>query len=398
MVSSCCHGQRLRRRGIGYSSRMGVAMAAAALASAASGMTVAAPRKAMAYNKLGSSDLMVSSCCLGTMTWGNQNTDEEAAEQLCAAWDAGVNFLDTAEGSPVPMTAERQGATDRAIGRWLSTTKQPRDGVIIATKMCGFNDRFTWFREDGGGTRVTRDQIVESVEASLKRLGVDHIDLLQIHWPDRYVPLFGSTRYEVGKERHWGLSNETPLGVCEFVAACAAEGVPPPVSVQNSYSLLARADESGLVEALRQHEVGYLAYSPLSAGVLTGKYAGHHAGTFLDVVIRESDDVEEPPPNSRLSLFPGYMERYLRTTAPEAVADYAQLAVDSGPSPTALAIAFCESRPFMSSTIVGATSMVQLNDNLAGFGVEWTDDLEEGVQEILERYPDPWRTLVRGGG
>merc|ERR1719162_855521 len=150
MVSSCCHGQRLRRRGIGYSSRMGVAMAAAALASAASGMTVAAPRKAMAYNKLGSSDLMVSSCCLGTMTWGNQNTDEEAAEQLCAAWDAGVNFLDTAEGYPVPMTAERQGATDRAIGRWLTTTKQPRDGVIIATKMCGFNDRFTWFREDGG--------------------------------------------------------------------------------------------------------------------------------------------------------------------------------------------------------------------------------------------------------
>jgi len=400
---------------------MGVAMAAAALASAASGMTVAAPRKAMAYNKLGSSDLMVSSCCLGTMTWGNQNTDEEAAEQLCAAWDAGVNFLDTAEGYPVPMTAERQGATDRAIGRWLSTTKQPRDGVIIATKMCGFNDRFTWFREDGGGTRVTRDQIVESVEASLKRLGVDHIDLLQIHWPDRYVPLFGSTRYEVGKERpdsvsfteqaramgelirsgkvrHWGLSNETPLGVCEFVAACAAEGVPPPVSVQNSYSLLARADESGLVEAMRTHDVGYLAYSPLSAGVLTGKYAGHHAGTFLDVVIRESDDVEEPPPNSRLSLFPGYMERYLRTTAPEAVADYAQLAVDAGLSPTALAIAFCESRPFMSSTIVGATSMVQLNDNLAGFGVEWTDDLEEGVQEILERYPDPWRTLIRGGG
>ena len=357
------------------------------------------------------------------MTWGNQNTDEEAASQLSAAWDAGVNFVDTAEAYPVPLNAETQGATDRAIAKWMSSTRQPRDGVILATKVCGYNERFTWFREDGSGTRVSAKQIVESVEASLKRLNTDYVDLLQIHWPDRYVPIFGSTRYDVtkeredaisfteqarplqllprplaappppsppaspptiapqcasqakamgeliksGKVRHWGLSNETPLGVCEFVAACRAEGVPPPVSVQNSYSLLTRSDEAGLVswlrrnccppslrtaphlppgpseglgracvnsvdacrglasgrpqdgdfptlptgrlvEALRHHDVGYLPYSPLSAGVLTGKYAGHHSGTFLDVVVRR-ESPPEPPQGSRLSLFGGYMDR-----------------------------------------------------------------------------------------
>jgi len=300
----------------------------------------------------------------------------------------------------------------------MGASRQPRDSVILATKVCGYNERFTWFR--GGPTRVTAEQIVASVDASLQRLNTDYIDLLQIHWPDRYVPLFGSTRYEVSKEReddvsfeeqaramgelvkagkvrHWGLSNETPVGVCEFVAACKAEGAPKPVSVQNSYSLLTRSDELGLVEAMRQHDVGYLAYSPLSAGVLTGKYAGYHSGTFLDVVVRR-EEAAEPPGGSRLSLFPGYMDRYLRTYAPEAVADYAQLAVDAGLSPAALAIAFCESRPFMASTIVGATSLAQLNENLAGFGVEWTDDLEDGVNDILARYPDPWRMLVRDGG
>jgi aryl-alcohol dehydrogenase-like predicted oxidoreductase len=354
------------------------------------------------------------------MTWGNQNTDEEAASQLSAAWDAGVNFVDTAEAYPVPLNAETQGATDRAIAKWMSSTRQPRDGVILATKVCGYNERFTWLREDGSGTRVSAKQIVESVEASLKRLNTDYIDLLQIHWPDRYVPIFGSTRYDVtkeredaisfteqakamgeliksGKVRHWGLSNETPLGVCEFVAACQAEGVPPPVSVQNSYSLLTRSDEAGLVEALRHHDVGYLPYSPLSAGVLTGKYAGHHSGTFLDVVVRR-ESPPEPPQGSRLSLFGGYMDRYLGTYAPEAVADYAQLAVDAGLTPAALAIAFCESRPFVTSTIIGATSMKQLDENLAGFGVEWTDELETGVQAVLDRYPDPWRMLIRDGG
>ena len=258
--------------------------------------------------QLGSSDIMVSSCCLGTMTWGNQNTVSEAADQLNLAWDLGVNFLDTAEIYPVPVQEEKAGATDRAIGKWLKTNGRARDEVIIASKVAGFNERFTWLR--GGPTRVSREQIIASVDASLERLGVEHLDLLQIHWPDRYVPLFGSPRYNVrderadvvsfeeqaramaelvksGKVRAWGLSNETPLGVCAFMAACEREGAPPPVSVQNSYSLLQRSDEAGLVEALRHHNIGYLPYSPLSAGVLSGKYQGRDA----------------PPDQSRLALF-----------------------------------------------------------------------------------------------
>jgi aryl-alcohol dehydrogenase-like predicted oxidoreductase len=359
--------------------------------------------ESMTYNKLGSSGILVSSCCLGTMTWGNQNTAEEAASQLNIAWERGCNFLDTAECYPVPVSQERQGSTDLAIGKWLRTNGRARDEVVIASKVCGYNERFTWLR--GEPTRVTRDQIIASVEASLQRLGVDHLDLLQIHWPDRYVPLFGSTRYDCSKERpdevpfeeqaramgelirsgkirSWGLSNETPLGVCEFIAACKAEGIPPPVSVQNSYSLLQRGDEEGLVEAMCRHDVGYLPYSPLSAGVLSGKYSG----------------LSKPPAGSRLELFDGYFERYSSTSAPSAVEAYAELAQLHGLSPSALAIAFCESRPFVTSTIIGATSLEQLEDNLTGFGLEWTDELEAGVKAISETYPDPWRMLVRDGG
>jgi len=361
------------------------------------------PKVDMQYRKLGSSDMLVSSCCLGTMTWGNQNTDEEAAAQLDRAWDCGVNFLDTAEIYPVPVGKEKQGATDRAIGKWLKTNGRARDEVIIATKIAGYNERFTWMR--GGPTRVTREQIFASVDASLERLGVEHLDLMQIHWPDRYVPLFGSKAYDCGKEREgsvsfaeqaramgelvklgkvraWGLSNETPLGVSEFVAAAMAEGAPPPVSVQNSYSLLQRGDESGLVEAMRHHNVAYLPYSPLSAGVLTGKY----------------DGLKAAPDGSRLQLFDGYYARYMKTCAPECVDCYRTTALAHDMSPAALAIAFCNSRPFVTSTIVGATSIEQLDINLQGFGVEWTPELEAEVDRIHNYYPDPWRMTVRDGG
>ena len=214
------------------------------------------PTVNMQYRKLGTSDMLVSSCCLGTMTWGNQNTDEQAAEQLDLAWDTGVNFLDTAEIYPVPVTSEKQGATDRAIAKWMKNNGRARDEVLIASKVAGYNERFTWLR--GGPTRVTREQILASVDASLARLGVEHLDLLQIHWPDRYVPMFGSVAYDCSKEREdavsfeeqaramgelvaagkvraWGLSNETPLGVSAFCAAAEREGAPKPVSVQNSY-------------------------------------------------------------------------------------------------------------------------------------------------------------------
>lgn len=357
----------------------------------------------MTYRNLGSSDIEVSTCCLGTMTWGNQNTDEEAAAQMNFAWDQGVNFLDTAEIYPVPIEKEKQGATDRAIAKWLKSNGKARDEVIIASKVAGYNERFTWMRD--GPTRVTREQIFASVDASLERLGVDHLDLLQIHWPDRYVPMFGSVQYDCSKERDdsvsfeeqaramgelvtsgkvraWGLSNETPLGVSAFVAAAMREGAPPPVSVQNSYSLLQRSDEVGLVEAMRHHDVSYLPYSPLSAGVLTGKY----------------DGLEAAPKGSRLELFDSYFERYANTCAPECVECYKQAAFDHGISPAALAIAFCNSRPFVTSTIVGATSTEQLEINLQGFGVDWTDELEAEVARIHAYFPDPWRMIVRDGG
>jgi len=360
-------------------------------------------RVAMDYRTLGSSEISVSSCCLGTMTWGCQNTDEEAAAQLNLAWDMGVNFLDTAEIYPVPVGEERQGATDRAIGKWLKSNGRARDEVVIASKVAGYNERFTWLR--GGPTRLTREQIVASVDASLARLGVEHLDLLQIHWPDRYVPMFGSVAYDcskareddvsfeeqaramgdlvaAGKIRSWGLSNETPLGVSAFVAAAQREGAPPPVSVQNSYSLLQRSDEVGLVEAMRHHGVSYLPYSPLSAGVLSGKYEGLAAA----------------PEGTRLKLFDSYFERYANTCAPECVECYKTAALNHDISPAALAIAFCDSRPFVTSTIVGATSTEQLEINLQGFGVEWTEELDAEVARIHAYFPDPWRMIVRDGG
>ena len=174
-------------------------MAATLLLALSYGVLLGTKPVTMTYQKLGSSDLTVSSCCLGTMTWGNQNTDEEAAAQLNLAWDMGCNFLDTAEIYPVPVEQARQGATDRAIGKWLKSNGRPRDDVIIASKVSGYNERYTWMR--GGPTRVTREQIMASVDASLARLGVEHLDLLQIHWPDRYVPMMGSRAYDCGKER-----------------------------------------------------------------------------------------------------------------------------------------------------------------------------------------------------
>jgi aryl-alcohol dehydrogenase-like predicted oxidoreductase len=372
------------------------------------GTPVAVAEIGMEMQRLGSSDLLVSKCCLGTMTWGNQNTDDDAAAQLDAAFDRGVNFVDTAEGYPIPLSAETQGATDRAIAKWMKSSGRPRDSLVLASKVCGYNERFTWFR--GGSTRVSRQQVLDSVDASLARLGTDYLDLLQIHWPDRYVPLFGAQRYEPSKERAdaisyeeqldvmdtliqsgkiraWGLSNETPLGVAEFVRRAEHAGLTPPCSVQNSYSLLQRSDEC---EAVRAAGVGYMPYSPLSAGTLTNKYAAASKPG--------ADALMAAPPGARLRLFPGYLEGFLASEAPKAVARYAEAAASFGMTPSAFAIAFCDSRSFVSSTIIGATALEQLEDCLDGIGRPWTEEMEEAVQSVLAQYPDPWRMLVRDGG
>lgn len=326
---------------------------------------------------LGTSNLEVSEICLGTMTWGKQNTNDEAAEQLDYYFkEAGGNFLDTAEMYPVPTEASTQGLTDLAIAKWMKDSKFDRSKMILATKVCGASDRITWLPGQGRekGARVSRQQILDSVDASLKRLNTDYIDLLQIHWPDRYVPIFGSQSYDFkqekadfisfeeqleamqslvkqGKVRHIGVSNETPYGVMKFCQIAEQMGLPRICSIQNSYSLIVRTQiEQGLSEVCSpmNENVGLLAYSPLAGGILSGKY-------------RKS---KEETKNSRLTLFPGFMERYLQSDAVEAVNKYCSLAEEIDISPTEFALAWCYNRKEVASSIIGATSLEQLKENM----------------------------------
>ena len=271
----------------------------------------------LTYNNIGDSDLKVSNVCLGTMTFGQQNTEEEGIAQLDLACNTyGVNFIDTAEMYPTPRKPETQGATDRTIGKWLE--KQDRSKLIPATKVAGRSKQLSWLPgRDGKPCRVSYKEILASVDYSLQRLKTDYIDILQIHWPDRYVSLFGGGAYDVtkerdyisfeeqlrafeylhkaGKVRYFGVSNETPYGVMKFTQVASQFNFPKIISIQNSFSLLVRSDfEAGLIEVCspRHENIGLLAYSPLAGGVLTGKY--------LDPAC---------PSTSRLNLFPGFMER-----------------------------------------------------------------------------------------
>ncbi|NEU77507.1 NADP(H)-dependent aldo-keto reductase [Hassallia byssoidea VB512170] len=266
----------------------------------------------MKYNQLGESDLKVSEICLGTMTYGQQNTIEEAHQQLDYAVAQGINFIDTAEMYPVPPRGETQGKTEAYIGEWLK--KQQRSRLIIATKIAGPGRPFKWLR--GGNIKIDRDNIKQAVDDSLKRLQTDYIDLYQIHWPERYVPTFGQTEYKpdleretisiteqleafasvikAGKIRYLGLSNETPWGVSEFVHIAKQQGLPKVISIQNAYNLLNRVFDSALAEVSRYTNVGLLAYSPLGFGLLSGKYTD-----------------EKKPENTRITLFQGFGQRYL---------------------------------------------------------------------------------------
>jgi len=386
----------------------------------------------MLMRRIGNSDLVVSECCLGGMTWGNQNSEADAGTQMSFAFDNGVNFIDTAEGYPVPMRPETQGATDVAIAKWLKSTQRPRDSLVLSTKVCGYNDRYTWFRESGEGTQLSKAQIHESVDTSLKRLGTDYIDLLQFHWPERSghlvrpidaatVPLQPRSRgtesfaaqveaigelLAAGKIRAWGLSNENAEGVREFTSACTELGVAPPACVQNAYSLLQRDDEKSLLGELglatpadskadlpnkadseaAGPPIGYLPYSPLSGGVLSGKYAA----TF--------NKPSATKKRSRLRLVKGYEESFLTSDGPKAVEAYIKVARKHGLTPTQLAIAMCNSRKFVTSTIIGATATTQLLEDLAAFRVKWTQEMEEDVLAIYNAYPDPWRVQVAGMG
>ena len=343
----------------------------------------------MKYNRLGDSDLWVSEICLGTMTYGEQNTVEEAAQQLDYAVSHGVNFIDTAEMYPVPGRAETQGKTEEYVGEWL--VRQSRDKVLIATKVAGPTSRFHWIR--GADRCVDRANIEQAVEDSLRRLRTDYIDLYQIHWPDRYVPLFGAPAYDLsqerqsvpieeqlqvfadliqaGKIRYLGLSNETAWGVCEFAHQAASFGLPKAISIHNAYNLNNRIFEIYLSEACRFHQLGLMAYSPLAFGFLTGKYLGGI------------------PQDSRLALFSGFGIRYDKPNQRDAIQAYVDLARKYNVTPAQLALAFVRSRWFATTTIIGATTMAQLKENLSSLEVEISQELLAEIDAVHARYPNP---------
>lgn len=343
----------------------------------------------MQYNQLGDSDLKLSEIGLGTMTFGQQNTLEEAHQQLDYAIAQGVNFIDTAEMYPVPPRAETQGLTEAFIGQWLAT--QPRDRLILATKIAGPSRRLDWIRD--GSLSIDRRNIEQAVDDSLKRLQTDYIDLYQIHWSDRYTPIFGNTVYDpqherptvaiaeqlavfadlirAGKIRYVGLSNETPWGVTTFCQTARQLGLPKVVSIQNAYNLINRVFDSALAEACYQERVGVLAYSPLGGGYLSGKY--QHGN----------------PENARMTLFPRFVQRYYKPNVQESTAAYVAIAQKHNLSPTHLALAFVRQRWFVTSSLVGATSIAQLKENLASLDVTLDRAILAEIDAVHQCYPSP---------
>ena len=344
----------------------------------------------MKYNKLGSGDLNVSEICLGTMTWGEQNSEQDAHEQLDYAVSRGINFIDAAEMYPVPPKAQTQGRTETYLGSWLK--RQARDKLIIATKITAQGRGFGWVR--GGPGPLDRKSILEALEGSLRRLQTDYVDLYQIHWPDRYLPLFGNTFYDprqerettpieqqleafagfikAGKIRYLGLSNESPWGVLEFLRVARDKALPVVVSIQNAYNLLNRSFEMGLSEVTRRTGVPLLAYSPLGFGHLSAKYLNGAR-----------------PAGARLTQFPPFGQRYDKPNVMPAVAAYADLARKSNLSPAQLAIAFVRSRWFCASTIIGATTMGQLREDIDAAGVTLDEGVLAEIDAIHLRYPNP---------
>ncbi|CAI5974079.1 unnamed protein product [Closterium sp. NIES-65] len=350
---------------------------------------------------LGSSDLSVSQACFGLMTFGQQNTEKEGHALLDYAVSRGVNFVDVAEVYPVPMRSETAGRTEEILGTWLKN--KDRSSIIVATKVAGYNPAsYTPGNRDQprsnelADCRLDRESIRKACAASLRRLQTDYIDLYQIHWPDRYVPKFGVTQYKPEKEypsipieetvaamgelikegkiRHYGLSNETTFGVCEYVHAARRLGVPPPVSIQNSFSLVHRSFETELAEACApsHYNIGLLPWSPMGGGALSGKYNGG-----------------KKPPGARFTLFQGYQERFTTGAMAEASQVYSDFAESVGIPPAQLALAWCKSRWYVTSTIFGATTMEQLKENLDAFEMDLSPEVLEGIDKIHLQKKDP---------
>lgn len=343
----------------------------------------------MQYTTLGRSDLKVSRVCLGTMTFGTQNSEADSHRQLDFALARGVNFIDTAEMYSVPPNAESYGKTETYIGTWLK--RQARDRIVLATKISGPGRGMKWIRN--GELAFNRKNIRAAIEGSLRRLQTDYVDLYQLHWPDRNTPLFGQYQFDPEKERDFvplaetlealaelvkegrvrciGLSNETPWGVMQFVRLAEERNLPRVVSVQNAYSLLNRTWETGLAEIGFRENVGLLAYSPLAFGLLSGKY------------------LADAQTSGRVTLFPGFGQRYSKINVLPAVAAYADLARRHGISLTRLALAFVASRPFVDSTIIGATTMEQLHEDIDGCTGTLPEEVVKEIEALHLRYFNP---------
>jgi aryl-alcohol dehydrogenase-like predicted oxidoreductase len=346
----------------------------------------------MQTTQLGTSPLRVSKVCLGTMTFGEQNSEAEAHSQLDYALERGINFIDTAEMYPVMPREATQGSTERFIGSWLKKTGK-RGDVVLATKAAGPNPALHWVR--GGMQNLDAANLRAAVETSLKRLQTDHIDLYQLHWPSRNVPIFGATEFDPQKERscvavedtlaalgqlidagkigHIGVSNESAWGVCEFTRQAELKGLPRIATIQNLYNLSARGFETSLLnEACFRENVGLLAYSPLAFGQLSGKY------------------LDNPKASGRLTIFPPtWSPRYLRPALLAAVKDYAELARANGMTPAQMALAWCYSRWFVASTIIGATSLAQLKENIDAADTSLPEHVVAAIDAIHARIPNP---------
>lgn len=343
----------------------------------------------MQTRKLGRTDLDVSHICLGTMTWGEQNTEQEAFEQLDYATAEGVNFIDAAEMYPVPPRAETQGLTETYLGNWLAN-RGGRDNLVIATKVTGPGNGLGYLRN---GPRMTRSQVIEACNASLKRLQTDYIDLYQIHWPDRNTNFFGKLGYQhdanedatpieetlaaldelvkAGKVRHIGISNETPWGTMEYLRLSEKNGWPRIASIQNPYNLLNRSFEVGMAEIAQREQAGLLAYSPLAFGMLSGKYLG---GKW--------------PEQARLTLYERF-SRYTNASGTDATRAYVELARQNGLSPVQMALAYVNGRSFVTSNIIGATRMEQLRENLESRRITLSPDTLAAIETIHQEFTYP---------
>jgi aryl-alcohol dehydrogenase-like predicted oxidoreductase len=344
----------------------------------------------MNYKKLGNTDIKVSTICLGTMTWGEQNTQEEGFKQMDYALDQGVNFWDTAELYAVPPRAETYGHTEIIIGNWFKKTKK-RDKVILGTKVAG--PMRAYLR--GGANNYGLEKMTEAINDSLKRLQTDYIDLYQLHWPERNTNTFGRLGYEHKENENWtkfedvlgnlqrfidsgkireiGLSNETPWGVSKYLELSKEKNLPRMISIQNPYSLLNRTYEVGLAEISIRDEIGLLAYSPLASGYLSGKYRN-----------------ETYPKGSRIERdWDFWKYRYNTPNLKNAVEEYYKISKKYNLNMSQMSLKFCEIQPFMTSVIIGATTMEQLKTNIESVNVNLSDDVIKEINKVQTIYPSP---------